>query len=375
MAELRIYESVENLRALLEKRCVKPLQADLVRKITTHVAQGRLYLAAAARADLAIKPLILFYAMESLAGAVILSRTLDSQSYAAQHGLRCRKGSAERLEGFCAQTNGRGVFPALNDAVAMLETCIYLNLTGAERQWEQVRSPAAKSDDLTGLSITFKEALARIPGLGSIYRITFDEEPSALLCGGLTHEMSQARLVIYLDDNQLDFAKLRKLVGLLRQRHPLLHRSVVSKVEPAGSATALEFTLRERNGLDEFSDGLRPSHPGAWYFDQARITGELIKVEEAVVPMAGASYGGQPYLVQPLSCHYMAEFSVLYVAVFIFSNIVRYYPHVWYHALTGSETAKQPADDRMVALLEQFVGVAQARIPTLALSAITAPAG
>lgn len=81
--------------------------------------------------------------------------------------------------------------------------------------------PSAKADQLSGIELSLRDILGRIPGLESLYRMTFHEEPQ-------TQAMEMKKDGVFFDIRH-DISRpiggrdsLRKLVEHLRSRFPSL---------------------------------------------------------------------------------------------------------------------------------------------------------
>jgi len=86
-------------------------------------------------------------------------------------------------------------------------------------------------------------------------------------------------------------------------------------------------------------------------------------------PLAGG-YSHPARAISPINDIFISEFSLHYVALYLLSSLVRYRPQSWGHAISRSASTELPADDKILALLEQFMEINQIAIPQLIPTAV-----
>ena len=143
------------------------------REIAVCLQQGRLFFQSAEAGALEIKPLLLFYGTMAFSKALIVSKKLlPLATMVHTHGVTDVSGSRASLTELTVRIGTSGTFQQFNDVVAPLNRLKYYD----SAQMPQILSvPAALSSELDGLTLTLPEILSRVPGLGRLYRHTFQE--------------------------------------------------------------------------------------------------------------------------------------------------------------------------------------------------------
>lgn len=364
-SQLRVYESIENLKRILGKKDGQWVPLEALRSISAYLTQGRQYFEAAGKSDLAIRPLIIYYGMLAYAGAIAIIRARDAADVLeiGDHGLKAKM-KAARLLDFDVNIKRNGVFHLLNDAICDLQSASVLR----NSEYSKERSAAIGSAVLSGRSISFQDLLSRIPGIDGVYEQTFGKPARVVACSAIQfYEPSGGNIDVFPGAsavrNEMD---LRRFVNSFRKRFPIFDRLLLTQARKIDRFITLSFALTDRQGYNEFSNA-KNSAPGIWDF-HFRTDLPDTPSEAVLVPMAGAMQGEQQHLVAPFQVGYVADLSIVFMAMHVVSHIVRYRPNVWMHALTSASTDSNPPDDHAIALIEKLMDIAISRT-TLVTSA------
>lgn len=84
----------------------------------------------------------------------------------------------------------------------------------------------------------------------------------------------------------------------------------------------------------------------------------------------GGGYSSQPSAIAPFAGHYLSEYSLIYIGLFLLSSLVRYRPDTWSHAVSRSSLQDRPVDDQALSLIQAFLDAAQALIPSLVVKVL-----
>jgi hypothetical protein len=106
---------------------------------------------------------------------------------------------------------------------------------------------------------------------------------------------------------------------------------------------------------NQFISNLRDNPP----LEQARIP-----IDQFFMGIGGG-YSGQTSAIAPFQGHYLSEYSLIYIGLFLLSSLVRYRPDTWSHAVSRSSLQDKPVDDQALSLIQAFLDVAQTLIPSL----------
>jgi len=79
----------------------------------------------------------------------------------------------------------------------------------------------------------------------------------------------------------------------------------------------------------------------------------------------GGSFSSHTCLISPIAGHYISEYALHYLGMFLLSCVVRYRPQTWVHVITRTTTQDNPVDDQALALLEEFMTIHSATMPGL----------
>ncbi len=79
----------------------------------------------------------------------------------------------------------------------------------------------------------------------------------------------------------------------------------------------------------------------------------------------GGGYSSQTNAIAPFSGHYLSEYSLVYIGLFLLSSLVRYRPDTWSHVVSRSSLQDRPVDDQALSLIQAFLDATASIIPPL----------
>lgn len=335
----------------------------VARDIVACLSQGRLFYEAAETSPLEIRPLQLFYGTIGFAKALILaSRCQPLSTLCARHGLRDVSAAGCRIADLrCAITNN-GTFQEFNNVVAEWTRFCYFDVSRPC----SVRTPAAMSDKISGLSLSLRDLLSRIPGLSGHFHKTFGERACSAEVQFENDVTGKCRIRIDDPEKFSNREELKAIVMRGRARFPFLERwRLVEAGHAWGNAIFyLENTFSAE--FDEF-DALALNQFGQDFVasPQTIRSEESFSFIDSLPSMGGGYPGGVCCPITPLQGRYLSEFSLQYLALFLLSSLVRYRPQTWMHALSRTSTTETPADDRALSLIEYFLETSSRAIPAM----------
>jgi hypothetical protein len=363
--ELRFLESIDNLRPRVKRRFGREPNTTTAREIVACLLQGRLFYEAAASSPLEIRPLQLFYGMVGFAKAlVIASRCTSLSTLHRAHGLKDISAEGCQIAELRVRITDDGTFQEFNDVMAGLTRFCYLDGT----QPCAISTPAATADALTGLSMSLRELLSRIPGLAELYQKTFGE--AANTASILIDNSLVGKWRIRIDDPELftNRKTLRLIVTRWRSRFPLLDRWRLVEASHAWGNSVIILENASAHGLDEFAAMALLDLGNSFMAAPHAIRPEDHFPFDEYLPAMGGGYTGDTIAISPFQGHYISEFALHYLALFVLSSLVRYRPQTWMHAISRSSTAQAPADDTALSLIENFLVVNSGTIPTMVVT-------
>lgn len=369
---LRILESAENLKRFLYERTGKRLPTGRAHEITACIQQGRLLYEAASTSPLEIRPLQQFYGMLAFARVLILARQYCALSTLRKgHGLRDISEGNARLGELKAKVEQSGTFLEFNNEVSALNRVRYHGVNSARKT---LLIPTAASSELVALELTLKDVFARLPGLETFYLYTYAERPEVESLGGVFHMEGLDYFTITVTDPVLfvDRASLVEIVARLRNRFPYLGQWRVIEAVHNHDASQIFFANLSYSGTDDLSEEALPIVGDGSYKVHNSLASDVERRPLAeILKGVGGGYSNQSTsAIAPLQGHYLSEFSLHYVGLFLLSSLVRYRPDVWIHSVNRTSLQKKPADDQLIALIESFLELNQTDVPSLINCAI-----
>jgi hypothetical protein len=367
----RFLESSENLKPLVKTRFGIEPSTSVAREIAACLQQGRLFYEAAASSPLEIRPLQMFYGMVGFSKALVIARHAQTLSTLRHsHGLTDVSQGNSRIAELRLKIGNYGTFQDFNDVVADLTRVCYIDNTTRNRAFYL---PSAKSAKLSGIGLSLREILSRIPGLGDLYQMTFGEAAKTESIMFSQNLRDDNVFEIRIDDPELfsDRESLKRIVNRWRARFPFLATWRLIEAAHAWGNSVIIFHNRRNSGIDEFSESYLGEVDGRFEASaQADDRGEQFSPEAGLSPLAGGFPGSGSYAISPINGHFLSEFSLQYLALFLLSSLVRYRPQTWIHAISRSVMPEVPADDKTLSLIERFLDHNIGAIPEMVVTVL-----
>ena len=371
--QLRFLESAENVRRLVRERTGKTLSSGRSRELVACLQQGRQFFEAASSSPLEIRPLIQFYGMVGFARSLVLARRLCALSTLRQaHGLRDVSEANNRIGELCARVDAAGTFVEFNDEISAINRVCYF---GTNAQPKSVLLPTAQSSAIVGLQITLKDVLSRLSGLEDLYRYTFSEPPETESLQSLYYREQDDYFTVQLVDPELftDRASLATVIARWRTRFPYLARWRVVEASHSWGYSYVTLANIAHPGIDDLSEAALPATEGGFFSTDplaGNVNVERLPLHECLQGLGGGLSDRAPNAMAPFQGHYLSEFSLAYIGLFLLSSLVRYRPDTWTHAVTRSSLSDKPADDQAIALIQQFLESNLSAVPALIIRMI-----
>ena len=306
-----------------------------------------------------IRPLLLYYGMTAYAKAVVVGRNLRALATLSQsHGLHDVSAHDARLAELRVKVQGDGLFHALNDTVRNSEGIRYFE--GSMHCRHSI--PTARSADLNDMTLSLKDILARTIRLETLYQDTFGEKAKThgfdlYVRNGPADEV---QLRIDVPELYVDRASLQEIITQLRGQYPALRRWRLDAAQKAWDMSVLMFENLPAEGIDEFAeDSLRENNGNFQFHIQGAPKSGYTDFRDLLLPVTGGVIAGNSYFVEPLDDLYISELSLFYAGIFLLSSLVRYRPQIWVHAVSRFSDSNRPADDQALALVEQYMAIAE----------------
>lgn len=367
----RFLESSENLKPLVHARVGRTPSTSIAREIAACLQQGRLFYEAAASAPLEIRPLQLFYGMVGFAKALIIARRLASLSTLRHaHGISDVSKGNSRIAELRVKIGEAGTFQEFNDVVADLTRLCYYGESTSPRA---VYLPSVKSNRLAGIELSLRDILSRVPGLESLFRITFDEDARTGPISVQNHFHDSDYWELRIDDPMLfrDRESLKTIVERWRVRFPFLNTWCLVSAQHAWGYSVIQFGNISNTGIDEFGEDFLVGE-GDHYVAKSpkERRSDRFLFSERLPPLGGGYAEGNAYAISPVNGSYLSEFSLHYLGLFLLSSLVRYRPQTWVHAISRTGISEAPADDQAVSLVERFLDLNSADFPSLIVTVL-----
>lgn len=207
--------------------------------------------------------------------------------------------------------------------------------------------------------------LARIAGLGQLYRRTFGE-PALAEQISLHHRSNDiASWELQVTDAELfsDRAHLVALVKRWRDRFPALCKWRLVGAQHSWGESYLTFS-NVSPPAEELGAQLA-EHDGRFYETGDGGSSNVEQANIAIQDILTAT--GESSLISPLHGAYLSEYALHYIGMFLLSSLVRYRPQTWVHAVTRTATSENPSDDQALALIESFIALHVTKFSALVL--------
>jgi hypothetical protein len=305
------------------------------REIASCIRQADEYYKAADTVGLATHPLLQFYGAECLAKAVVLANNpsiwLSDINY---HGLTTRANTAAdssdraKLQAYSKDSS----IWTIEDEFAVTNKGVFLEL--CQTIGESVPE---------GAVLNLKDLFKILPDLANLYRRHYNEHPLCLYLHSEPQKSSEGKVYIYFRTEE----SINNICNLFTefQSDFLVNEEAASGVGTDGYYMA-EVDLPQ---------GIHASCKGFISKGQMDLPLTFGSVQRGTV--------GGLYFIRPLECGLKESFSVIFAAMFILSNVVRYKPAFWMEQLEGNSSGS-------ASLAEALCNLAKRRLPNEALNAI-----
>ena len=361
----KFLESGENLRPLVKMRFGREPSSSIAREISACLQQGRLFYEAAESSPLEIKPLQQFYGMVGFAKALVTAKSLQSLSTLKHsHGIRDVSAGNSQISDLRLHIDSAGTFQEFNDVVAPLTRLCYVDNSTKSCT---INLPSSSSADLYELELSLREILSRIPGLGSLYRMTFGEHPNTEVISVELSIAEEQEFRIRIDDRELfrDRASLKDIVGRWRGKFPFLDNWRISSAQHAWARSVIYFRNIGNAEIDEFSEAYLFSNSDN--FEERPVANDnnmLFPLSSGLHPLAGG-FSASPNAISPIESLHLSEFSLHYLGLYLLSSLVRYRPQIWTHAISRSTFQDTVPDDKALSLIEHFLILNSQIVPNM----------
>lgn len=355
--ELRYLEGTAALKGRIKALTGRTPNALQVAFASSCLLHGRLFWNSAKSAPLETKPLLLYYGAAAFAKALILARGTKPGDISQKHGLSCAEGDGRRVANFTVKANGTGVFQQFNDVVAPLNSFRYFEDTMSRTR----AYPTAFSAVLSTLKVTLDDCLARVPELAPVYQLSTEKAGKTLPLHVMDEFDGHATHSIRVDVPQLydGESSLRDIVSEVRSRAPFLERWRLKEASKNWDNTVLVFDNYQRLDNEHY---ILASTAGAYTTQQRNY--QTFDALDSLPPLTGGSSGITSY-AQPIEGQYVSEHSIVMVALFGLSALVRYHPHTWTACVYRRQLSNYPIDDTLLPVVEEFLAVVEGKFPRL----------
>ena len=349
---------------MVKKRFGREPSSSIAREITACLQQGRLFYEVAASSPLEIQPLQLFYGMVGFSKALVVARHLRPLSTLRHaHGLKDISAANSRIADLQLRIEQAGTFQEINDIFSELTRVCYIDNS---TRYRTIPLPSAKSDELRGIDLSLREILGRVPGLESLYRMTFGEDAQTDAIYFQNAFRNEEDFQIRIDDPQLftDRDSLKQVVNRWRTKFPFLKKWRLESAEHSYGNSVIYFRNTYTSNIDEFCETYLAPQNGAFRAsDPSGSTTERFPPKEGLHPQAGDYPGDVFQPICPVGESYLPKFLFHYLALFLLSSLMRYRPQTWTHAISRSVSSGEPPDDKALSLIERFLDLNRRLIP------------
>ncbi|WP_299844099.1 YaaC family protein [uncultured Roseovarius sp.] len=189
------------------------LSTTRAKQIVASYRQGQEYFNNAAKSDISVKPLLLFYGISNLSRSLTLILTArgGEETLSPSHGLSC-EGWSNLLEtdigislprlAELSVTRCRGLFSSLMEKT---ENTVFLHTQSSKTDWSASFDPPSAD-----IALSFSDVTSRIPDLMSEYKLWTGNQ-SLVIC---VHEISAVNdLVSFKVNNQTNIAEIFQYAG------------------------------------------------------------------------------------------------------------------------------------------------------------------
>jgi hypothetical protein len=341
---LSLYESQDLLSRLYRERHGGRLSSQKAKEITACLVQGRQFFAAADTAEDLTAPLILYYGVLALSRGIILflDRRKRLTSLDPTHGAEARgwsnlllseTGGPQNIPNVEIALRDAGTFAQLAESTRSTERCRVF----AWRYPSEYRMSTSAKRTLQPVTITFRQALERIPDLHVLFERTFGEESQCQPVFALMQSV----------DTQTDVEFIETVFGL-----PTVDRVRELLQVPAECPVILDHpspaALRYMSHQETYRDGSQVQRVLLGHSTLDGVMQHLGTLKN--------DRSGNMYLVARLpNGNVVSTLSLLFLVSFATGNLVRYYPSIWQHlSARGPGDASYPLLKSCISLVQEL---------------------
>lgn len=370
---LKFLESASNIKVLIEELVGKKPSTRLATEISVCLQQGRMFFDAAIESPSEIKPLQIFYGMIGFAKALTLAKCFKNlETLTPSHGLKDITVQNSRIEDIQLKILSKGTFQHFNDVISQYDRVHWFEKYMPT--WHYI--PTTASDKLAGKKISLKEILARIPGLEDLYKNTFQESPKTWPASIHYDDNNDGFTELRIDDPEIysDRSSAKKIVNKWREKFPFLNNWCLREITKAWGYSIIIFGNIDKADINDLDENILIEHHGQFSVNLNKhrngTSFKPIDFYTILPPLYGGITGSCTNMVESYQGEYISEYSLYYLGMHLLSSLVRYRPQVWTHSLSRSVTIEKNADDRALAIIEEFMNRAITEFPNMIINAL-----
>lgn len=366
--KLKFLESSSNIKLLVKEVVGREPSSKLASEISVCLQQGRMFFETATDSPTEIKPLQIFYGMIGFAKALTLARTLKNiETLTQSHGLKDITSPNSFLEDIQLKIQSKGTFQDFNNVISQFDRVHYFDKYSMPK-WHFI--PTSKSNNLCDKTITLKEIMARLLALNDLYKDTFQESPKNVMVDIQHWEEDNGYTELRIDDPEIfsDRHTMIEIVNKWREKFPFINNWCFCQATKAWGNSILIFCNIDKSTINEFDEANLAEEDGCFSVNRNfRRDNSLTRIDFRTIlpPLFGGLRGGSGSVAEPYDGEYISEYSLYYLGMFLLSSLVRYRPQVWAHSLSRSVTTEKCADDRALAIIEEFMNSAIVEYPNM----------
>ena len=158
------------------------------------------------------------------------------------------------------------------------------------------------------------------------------------------------------------------MVCNLREKYPFLKRWRLSEAQRCWDCSILEFYNVPFQTIEEFNEQILVERNGR--FENRCGNSDIIAFDQLLPPLTGGVLNTHPTYIHPIDGVDVSEYSILYMASFLLSSLVRYRPEIWGHSINGRTTDFRKHDDHCMAMIENFLGNTLSTFPQYVIKSL-----
>jgi hypothetical protein len=284
---------------------------------------------------------------------LIAARTYNSIATISQsHGLSDISASTSRIDELTVKVLKKGVFQEFSAVVSEMGCITYYDNSMLSR----IHKPFDHPRQVSGKTITLRQIITRVPGLDESFERTFNEKAGSFIID-LYNSYGHVELKLWDVHLFTTKAELIELIETRRSMFPFLNTWCFSEANHAWNKSVISLRNITKPDIGEFSDPIMIQAGSSFIIPPEFRTSTVIPFDSIMPPLAGGITDTHLFAMQPYDGVLLSEFSLHFMGCFLLSSLVRYRPQIWQRALSHSGSANVAADDKSLALIEQFCDV------------------